>query len=142
MTGEKKGENNLIFLLPVICFVILLFYPSVCLGEKIEWEPWEALKSQKKVKKVGYETSLPKIIFLKSYKVFSKYISPLDGSRCAFRPTCARYSFEAIQKYGAFKGIVMAAERVMRCHGYFREKDYPLAPSGHFYDPVEGNDVW
>ncbi|MDP3047626.1 MAG: membrane protein insertion efficiency factor YidD, partial [Chloroflexota bacterium] len=43
-----------------------------------------------------------------------------------FYPTCSRYGYEAIEKYGAVKGGWLATKRVARCH--------PLNPGG--YDPV------
>jgi hypothetical protein len=43
-----------------------------------------------------------------------------------FQPTCSHYGYQAIAKYGLFKGGWMAIRRVFRCH--------PLNPGG--YDPV------
>ena len=53
---------------------------------------------------------------------FSKMLPP----SCRFTPSCSHYGYEAINKYGAFKGGWMAIKRVARCH--------PLNPGG--YDPV------
>ena len=53
-------------------------------------------------------------------------ISPLLGDNCRFTPTCSRYAVEALEKYGAFKGIWLTVKRVLRCH--------PWCEGGH--DPV------
>jgi len=53
-------------------------------------------------------------------------ISPLLGAHCRYQPTCSAYAKEALQRYGAFKGGLLAAKRIGRCH--------PWGGSG--YDPV------
>ena len=45
---------------------------------------------------------------------------------CRFYPSCSHYGYQAIYKYGALKGSLMAAWRVLRCN--------PFNPGG--YDPV------
>lgn len=53
-------------------------------------------------------------------------ISPYTPSACRFTPTCSAYALEAIQRYGARKGGLLALKRIARCH--------PWGGSG--YDPV------
>lgn len=65
------------------------------------------------------------LIFL--IKLYRKYISPLKRPCCRFYPTCSQYSIEAISKYGALKGGIMAIKRILRCH--------PFNKGG--YDPVK-----
>ncbi len=50
----------------------------------------------------------------------------LPANTCRFYPTCSHYGYEAIYKYGALKGGLMALWRVLRCN--------PFNPGG--YDPV------
>lgn len=65
------------------------------------------------------------LIFL--IRFYQKYISPAKGrSVCIFIPTCSHYAIEALEKYGAVKGSVLAAKRILRCH--------PLSKGG--IDPV------
>ncbi len=35
--------------------------------------------------------------------------------QCRYRPTCSRYSIEAVQKYGLRKGFALTAARLWRC---------------------------
>lgn len=35
---------------------------------------------------------------------------------CRFTPTCSRYTYEAIEKYGALKGSYLGFKRIMRCN--------------------------
>lgn len=64
------------------------------------------------------------IFFLRAYKLL---ISPILPPSCRFTPTCSEYAMEAINKYGAMRGIYLGARRILRCH--------PFHPGG--YDPVK-----
>jgi hypothetical protein len=46
---------------------------------------------------------------------------------CRFYPTCSEYGYQAIEKYGIFKGGLMAIWRVIRCN--------PFNNGGH--DPIK-----
>ncbi|AJQ30099.1 MULTISPECIES: membrane protein insertion efficiency factor YidD [Pelosinus] len=63
------------------------------------------------------------IMMIKGYRLF---ISPLKPPTCRFVPTCSEYALQAIEKYGIFRGGIMAVRRILRCH--------PFHPGG--YDPV------
>ena len=64
------------------------------------------------------------LIFL--IRCYQKYLSPLKSTRCPYIPTCSQYGLEAVQKYGAVKGSILAAWRILRCN--------PFSKGG--YDPV------
>ena len=67
-----------------------------------------------------------KNLFIFLIKLYQKYLSPLKTTRCPYIPTCSQYGLEAIQKYGALKGGLLAAWRILRCN--------PFSSGG--YDPV------
>ena len=67
-----------------------------------------------------------KYIALALIRFYQKLISPILPSSCRFTPTCSHYTYEAIQRYGFFRGGFMGVKRILRCH--------PLNPGG--YDPV------
>lgn len=48
---------------------------------------------------------------------------------CRFHPTCSVYLVQAVAEHGLWRGLLLAAGRVLRCH--------PLHPGG--YDPVPPN---
>ena len=43
-------------------------------------------------------------------------ISPLLGQHCRFYPTCSRYAVTAIRQHGPWRGLLLAARRLSRCH--------------------------
>jgi uncharacterized protein len=53
-------------------------------------------------------------------------LSPWVGQHCRFTPTCSVYAYQAIEKYGAFKGFFLSVRRLSKCH--------PWHDGGH--DPV------
>ena len=68
-----------------------------------------------------------KSVFLSLIRFYQRAISPWFPARCRFRPTCSAYALEAIQKYGAMKGLLLALKRFLRCHPFYK---------GDWYDPV------
>ena len=68
-----------------------------------------------------------KTVFLSIIRFYQRHISPAFPARCRYSPTCSAYAYEAIQKYGAFKGGFLALRRLLRCHP-FSKRDY--------FDPV------
>ena len=67
-----------------------------------------------------------KNILITMIRFYQKFISPLKHVRCPYTPTCSQYGLEAIQKYGAVKGSLLACWRILRCN--------PFSKGG--YDPV------
>ena len=55
------------------------------------------------------------IATLRFYKLF---ISPILPSACRFSPTCSEYMAEAVDKYGALRGVWMGMRRLLRCHPF------------------------
>jgi putative membrane protein insertion efficiency factor len=73
-------------------------------------------------------TTIPKWILLMLIRGYQKVISPaIAGNTCRFYPSCSHYGYQAIYKYGAIKGSVMAIWRLLRCN--------PFNPGG--FDPVQ-----
>jgi len=76
-----------------------------------------------------------KSIFIGFINVYQKTLSPDHGfikgafpfGVCKFRPTCSEYSKQAIEKYGAARGLFLAGKRIIRCH--------PRSAGG--YDPLK-----
>lgn len=78
------------------------------------------------------------------YYFYQKVVSPADGARCGMYPTCADYSYQAMQKHGLIIGSWMAADRFMRDHGN-NEGSYSFIEKfgrRRFFDPINENDFW
>ncbi|HJB91763.1 MAG TPA: membrane protein insertion efficiency factor YidD [Candidatus Eisenbergiella merdigallinarum] len=67
-----------------------------------------------------------KNILIAAIRFYRKYLSPLKRMRCPYIPTCSEYGLEAIQRYGAVRGGLLAVWRILRCN--------PFSKGG--YDPV------
>ena len=65
------------------------------------------------------------VLFL--IRQYQRFISPLIGDVCRFKPSCSHYTYEAIEKYGLIKGCLMGVWRICRCN--------PFNKGG--YDPVK-----
>jgi len=63
------------------------------------------------------------LVLIRAYR---KAVSPFLGRSCRFDPSCSRYAQEAIERYGAWRGLGLSIGRLCRCH--------PWNPGGH--DPV------
>ena len=57
---------------------------------------------------------------------YKKFISPLFIPVCRFEPSCSQYSYDAVLKYGAIKGMYLGIKRILRCN--------PFCKGG--FDPV------
>lgn len=67
-----------------------------------------------------------KKLFLGIIRFYQKKISPLTPPKCKYYPTCSHYGYEAIERFGVFKGSALALWRILRCN--------PFSKGG--YDPV------
>ena len=67
-----------------------------------------------------------KHLLIGAVKAYQVLISPWLGSNCRHDPTCSRYAIEALETWGAWKGLKLTIHRVSRCH--------PWGTQGH--DPV------
>ena len=63
--------------------------------------------------------TLVRIPFLALIRLYQMTFSrALPANTCRFYPTCSHYGYQAIYRYGIFKGGVMAVWRVLRCNPF------------------------
>jgi len=70
-----------------------------------------------------------KRVLLALLKAYQRRISPALPRRCRYEPTCSAYAVEAIGRFGAARGVLLAAWRLLRCN--------PFSHGG--FDPVPRN---
>lgn len=70
-------------------------------------------------------TRIPRRILIGLVRLYRLILSPHIGGACRYTPTCSEYSIEALERYGAIKGSILSAHRIMRCNPW----------GGHGYDP-------
>ena len=69
----------------------------------------------------------PRLILLALIRLYQATLSKaMPPNTCRFYPSCSHYGYQAVYKYGMFKGGWMAFWRVLRCN--------PFNPGG--VDPV------
>ena len=70
---------------------------------------------------------LPEMCLIALFRGYQYLVSPLFPPACRFVPSCSQYAIEAVTKYGALRGTLLALWRIVRCH--------PFSRGG--YDPVK-----
>ncbi|MGI6618118.1 MAG: membrane protein insertion efficiency factor YidD [Saccharofermentanales bacterium] len=70
--------------------------------------------------------SVPASLMLGAIRTYQRQLSPNHLPCCRFSPTCSTYAMEAIRRFGAFRGGLLALWRLLRCN--------PFGRGG--YDPV------
>ncbi len=51
-------------------------------------------------------------------RIYKQWVSPVLPSACRFEPTCSVYMMQAVEKYGAWRGIGKGLKRIVRCHPF------------------------
>ena len=67
-----------------------------------------------------------KRVLLAAIGAYQRWISPARPRRCRYEPTCSAYAAEAIERFGAVRGLLLAGWRLLRCN--------PFSHGG--FDPV------
>jgi uncharacterized protein len=67
-----------------------------------------------------------KRLLLASIAAYRRWISPSLPRRCRYEPSCSAYAAESIRRFGALRGSLLGAWRLLRCN--------PLSHGG--FDPV------
>ena len=70
-----------------------------------------------------------KSVFRALILFYKRYVSSSIQARCRYTPTCSMYMLDAIEKYGAIKGVGLGVGRLLRCNHF--------AKGG--FDPVKEN---
>ena len=69
-------------------------------------------------------------------KIYQRTLSPDHGiaraafpfGACRFSPTCSEYTYQAIERFGTWKGVFMGGKRIIRCHPWNKGGADPVPP--------------
>ncbi|MBX3085643.1 MAG: membrane protein insertion efficiency factor YidD [Anaerolineae bacterium] len=67
-----------------------------------------------------------KYIAMGLIRLYQVTLSPLLPPSCRFEPSCSRYTYQAIERYGFIRGGWLGFRRILRCN--------PFNPGG--FDPI------
>lgn len=67
-----------------------------------------------------------KRLLLTPIAAYQRWISPGIPRRCRYEPSCSSYAADSIRRFGAARGSLLAAWRILRCN--------PFSHGG--FDPV------
>jgi len=59
---------------------------------------------------------------------YKSYLSPWFAGSCRFEPTCSRYAYEAIERFGVAHGMWLGTKRLLRCHPLSRKFGHDAVP--------------
>ncbi len=78
---------------------------------------------------------LPRRLLVGLVRFYQLALSPYLGGQCRFTPSCSDYAVLALNRYGAVRGGILAAWRIVRCnpwggHGHDPPRWFGGAPDG------------
>jgi len=118
--------------------VLLLSLPALCSNAAMKGPP--AVPPHVFAGDREPETSSVRLVFLGAIELFQKRISPIEGPRCGFSPSCSAFGHQAVLEQGPVRGVMMTADRLMRDTVLtVPGPGYTVLPNGFLFDPVSRN---
>jgi putative membrane protein insertion efficiency factor len=68
---------------------------------------------------------------LSALRFYKTSVSPALPPACRYTPTCSEYAIEAVERYGPWRGSVMAIRRVLSCNPFARGGYDPVPQTAH-----------
>ena len=61
-------------------------------------------------------------------RFYKTYLSSMMAGSCRFEPTCSRYAYEAVERFGVARGGWLTLKRLLRCQPLSRRFGYDPVP--------------
>lgn len=133
---------NRLVLFCVCCVSVVFFGSTAFAGEAADLafirkvNPIMRLEPQTVVRFDPQEPSELKFVATGLIRLYQKFISSQDGPTCNFQPTCSRFGMACIQEYGMIRGLLLTADRLLRCNGFQSQHYHKDEVTGTYIDPV------
>lgn len=123
--------------LVTVCFVLPVFSDEAAdLAFIRKVNPMTKPEPQESIRFNLQETSELKIVATGLIRLYQKFVSSQDGPSCNFQPTCSRFGMACIQEYGVVRGILLTADRLLRCNGSQVQHYHRDSVTEKYVDPV------
>jgi len=126
----------------VFCLSVVIFVSPTFASEATDLafirkvNPMTTAKPQEVVRFNPQETSELKLVATGLIRLYQKFISSQDGPSCQFLPSCSRFGMACIQEYGFVRGVLLAADRLIRCNGSQSSHYHRDSVTDKYIDPV------
>jgi len=118
-------------------------------GEEFQDEPWSVssaapvIAAAPAARPAAVHVSVSRTVCFGWLAFYQGVLHVVTISHCPMYPSCSNYSIAAINKYGAFRGVLLTADRLL----HESDEQYFAPVIRHngrslYFDPVEGNDFW
>ena len=93
----------------------------------------DSARSDQSVQRGFNESSAVATAFIRAYQ---ELISSQDRPACLFSVSCSHFAGQAIRRTGLIRGVLLSADRLLRCN-HLAEDYYEIDPvSGRALDPI------
>lgn len=126
----------------VFCLSVVIFVSPAFASEATDLafirkiNPMTTPSPQEIVRFNPQETSELKLAATGLIRLYQKFISSQDGPTCSFSPSCSRFGMACIQEYGVLRGVLLTADRLLRCNGSQSRHYHKDNVTGKYIDPV------
>lgn len=133
-----------LLLFSVCCLSVLIFVSPVLANAAAdlafirEANPMTTPKPKESVRFNPQETSELKLVATGLIRLYQKFVSSQDGPSCSFLPSCSRFGMGCIQEYGFIRGVLLTADRLIRCNGSQSNHYHRDGVTGKYIDRVSG----
>jgi uncharacterized protein len=79
-----------------------------------------------RLKSVPPTTAVRMALF--ALRFYKSYLSILFAGSCRFEPTCSRYAYQAIERFGLTRGVWLGLKRLLRCQPLSRRFGHDPVP--------------